>query len=334
MSFRRISATSGALALVLLSACTSSTSPEPETPSSEPTMQLHGSFLINQDFADPDVIEVDGSYVAFATESNRRNLQVATSPDLETWTLLEKDGLPTLPLWASAGKTWAPAVSQGADGRWVLYFTAASHQDHVQCIGVATADDPTGPYLPASDSPLICDEELGGAIDAAPFIDTDGTRYLLWKNDGNSRGLDTWIFIAPTSPDGLTLIGEPVPLIKQTESWEGDLVEAPTLIQREGKYWLLYSANFYGSPEYTTGAAWSDSLLGPYTKMDEPLLTSDATQTRGPGGQAVVSTPEGDVIFFHSWDELDLYRGMLKLPLNWVDGQPVADASGRQVPMS
>ena len=68
--------------------------------------------------------------------------------------------------------------------------------------------------------------------------------------------------------------------------------------------------------------------------MDEPLLTSDATQTRGPGGQAVVPTPEGDVISFHSWDELDLYRGMLKLPLNWVDGQPVADASGRQVPVS
>ena len=42
-------------------------------------------FLIDQDFADPDVVHGDDGYVAFATENQGANVQFATSTDLVTW---------------------------------------------------------------------------------------------------------------------------------------------------------------------------------------------------------------------------------------------------------
>ena len=49
----------------------------------EPEMSVERApLLIDQDFADPDVVEGDGGYVAFATENQGANVQFATSSDL------------------------------------------------------------------------------------------------------------------------------------------------------------------------------------------------------------------------------------------------------------
>lgn len=142
---------------------------------------------------------------------------------------------------------------------------------------------------------LVCPEAEGGAIDASTFRDADGTWYLLWKNDGNCCGLDTWLQIAPLSADGLSLAAAPTRLVKQDQPWEGDLVEAPTLVERDGTYTLLYSANDYGGPAYTIGYATAPDVLGPYTKAPEPLLTTAGTDEQyvGPGGQDVLVGPDG-----------------------------------------
>jgi arabinan endo-1,5-alpha-L-arabinosidase len=55
-------------------------------------------------FPDPSVLLVNGTYWAYATGSAGRNLQVMSSTDLHTWTP-PVDPLPTLPAWASAGRT-------------------------------------------------------------------------------------------------------------------------------------------------------------------------------------------------------------------------------------
>lgn len=280
-------------------------------------------MLIEDDFPDPEVILTDGGYVAFATASGYREVQMATSPDGVTWEVLEDDALASMPAWASKGKTWAPGVHRATDGTWRLYFTARAYQEDTQCIGVATSDSVTGPYVPASDEPLVCQADLGGDIDAVVFTDSDGTDYLLWKNDGNSIGQDTWIWLQQLGPDGLELVGERSQLIKQDLPWEANLVEAPALIQHEGVYWLFYSANFFGGPEYATGAAWADDLRGPYTKLPDPVLSTEKTGYNGPGGGSVVSTPEGDVMFLHAWDSIFLNRGMASAPITWVDGQPI-----------
>jgi arabinan endo-1,5-alpha-L-arabinosidase len=280
--------------------------------------------VIDQDFPDPDVLEVDGTYYAYGTNSGNQNVQVATSTDLESWEVLGEDALPELPSWVVPGKTWAPEVTQIGSG-YVMYATTTNFDPTLQCIAAATAEDPAGPFKFAGDEMLVCPEDEGGAIDASTFLDEDGTRYLLWKNDGNCCGLDTWLQIAPLSDDGLSLDGKTTKLVKQDQPWEGNLVEAPTLVEHDGTYVLMYSANDYGSDAYAVGYATADSPTGPFTKADEPLLTTDASEGRfvGPGGQDVVTAPDGtDRLVFHSWDAAFLQRGVNVVPLEWTDGRP------------
>lgn len=290
---------------------------------SEPTVE-RAPLLIDQDFADPDVVGSDEGYVAYATESQGVNVQFATSTDLESWEVSTEDALPVLPGWASPGRTWAPDVSELADGTFVLYFTAEHSASGRQCIGAATSVSATGPYVAVGAEPMLCPLEEGGAIDAAAFVDDDGSRFLLWKNDGNCCELDTWIQIAPVSADGTQLTGPATRLIMQTEEWEGHLVEAPVLVERGGAYVLLYSANDYGSKDYAVGAATASSVLGPFEKIPDPILSTASSDDRylGPGGQDVVSTPDGDMLVFHGWDDLFIYRGLVALPLEWDGSTP------------
>jgi arabinan endo-1,5-alpha-L-arabinosidase len=286
------------------------------------------AFEIDRDFPDPDVLESGGEYYAYATNGGGFNVQASTSSDLEQWDDVATDVLPVLPTWSLPGKTWAPDVSEPSPGSFVMYFTSATKSPQLQCISVATATSPTGPFAAAGGGPIVCPEAEGGAIDPATFVDDDGTRYLLWKNDGNCCGLDTWLQIAPLGPDGTTLAGEPVRLLQQDQPWEGNLIEAPTLVKRDGSYVLFYSANDYGGEEYATGFGTSPSVTGPFTKADEPLLTTELTDGAylGPGGQDIVAAPDGgDVIVFHSWDELFIQRGVNVVELDWSEGVPSVD---------
>lgn len=281
--------------------------------------------VVDDDFPDPDVLEVDGTYYAYATNGNNRNVRVARSTDLVEWETLP-DAFPRLPSWVIPGKTWAPEVTMLAPDRFVLYFTATNFRPTFQCIGVAVADSPEGPFEVVGEEMLLCPEDEGGAIDAATFQDADGAWHLLWKNDGNCCGLDTWLYHAPLSEDGTTLAGDPVRMIQQDLPWEGDLVEAPTLVERDGTFTLLYSANSYGGAEYTIGYATAPSLDGPWTKDPEPLFSTEMFDGRyvGPGGQDVVVGPDGeDLLVFHSWYGENTYRAMNVLPLRWEDGRPV-----------
>lgn len=315
---RRVVAAAMALAgAVLISGCGA-----PASAPSTPSAAAATGFVLDEDFPDPDVVSTDDGYVAFATGSHGLNIRVATSPDLATWTVDRRDALPTLPAWASTGRTWAPEVAPLGEG-YVMYVTAEHTASGRQCIGVATSASLDEPFAPASDEPLICPVDEGGAIDAATFDDEDGTRYLLWKTDGNCCALDTHLRMAPLSEDGLSLTGDAVTLLTQDQPWEGKLVEAPTLVARDGGYALLYSANDYGGDSYAVGAAWSDTLTGPYAKQSDPILSTSGSDGafRGPGGQDVVATPDGDVLVFHGWDEQYIYRGLHTAPISLEQGR-------------
>jgi len=322
---RRWAASVVAVLGLTLSACGSDGN-QPAAASSSPAGQEDAHPAVDQDFPDPDILEVDGTYYAYATNANSRNVQVATSTDLASWTVLDTDALSKLPSWVIPGKTWAPEVTQFGPDQFVMYTTATNFEPTLQCIGVATATSPEGPFEMAGDRMLVCPADEGGAIDASTFTDDDGSRYLLWKNDGNCCGFDTWIYLAPLTDDGLTFSGKPTRLVKQDQEWEGNLVEAPTLVKRDGTYTLLYSSNDYGGEEYKIGYATAESVTGPYTKGEEPLFTTDDSDGRyvGPGGQDVVVAPDGsDRLAFHSWYGGNSYRGMNLVDLTWEEGRPV-----------
>ena len=310
-----------AVVFVLAVAVSGCSAPADETGS--PAPRAPGTPVLNANFADPDVLEVDGTYFVYATNDNNRNVQVASSPDLIEWEVLP-DALPDLPNWVIPGKTWAPEVSLLADGSFAMYFTATNFSPALQCIGVATASNPAGPFTVQGEAMLVCPEEEGGAIDASTVV-IDDAMHLVWKNDGNCCALDTWIQAAPLSADGLTLTGEPVMLIKQTEPWEGNLVEAPTVLVRDSGLVLLYSANAYGDDRYAVGTATADSLAGPWTKQAGPMLSTESSDGlyRGPGGQDLVEGPDGgDYLVFHGWDRDYTYRALHVVPVDWADGLP------------
>jgi arabinan endo-1,5-alpha-L-arabinosidase len=281
--------------------------------------------VFNQDFPDPDVIEVDGTFYAFATIAMGRNIQAASSKDLLNWTWL-KDALPKVPSWALKGDTWAPDVTPAPDGSgYLMYFVVRSKKYWRQCIGVAQSQDPAGPYASTSDEPLVCQTDEGGSIDPASFKHPNGKRYLLWKNDGNCCRLPTWLYIQELSQDGLTLVGEPVRLITTSLPWEGELIEAPTLFLKDNRYYLFYSASAYYDKRYATGVAVSDQLLGPYTKQESPILSSGMAGSSwiGPGGQDVVIGPDGETyLAFHGWDKYQIRRALYIEKLYWRDGLP------------
>ena len=70
--------------------------------------------VYNIDFPDPSIIEVDGTWYAFATGSNGYNIQAARSSDFDppNWKAVVQEPLPGSGPWADEGLTWAPDVIQ------------------------------------------------------------------------------------------------------------------------------------------------------------------------------------------------------------------------------
>src|SRR3954468_13136542 len=136
---------SGVLTAVLVIASGCVTPPAPSGPLYPP--------VIRADFPDPFLLEHDGGYLAYATNTDGANVQMASSADLAAWRILFDDpgagrlhdAMPVLPPWAQAGFTWAPEVLQ-TPGGFALYFTARHAASGLQCVGVATSSDPLGPF--------------------------------------------------------------------------------------------------------------------------------------------------------------------------------------------
>jgi arabinan endo-1,5-alpha-L-arabinosidase len=289
--------------------------------------------VIDSNFADPEVLLVNGVYHAYATNSGGDNIQHETSMDLVHWTA-RPDVAPVLGDWvgecsfAPGGPTdhcvWAPEVT-AVPGGYALYYTARDNLAPRQCIGLSFSTSPDGPFVPVGSDPLVCPDgqrgtaDLGGAIDASTYQE-NGQLYLLWKADGNCCRLPATIFIQPLSSDGRTLTGPPTELIRNDQRFEGAVVEAPTLVKHDGTYYLFYSANDFGGGNYRTGYATSSTITGPYVKSDTELMTTDLFHGTviGPGGQDVVTNSDGSTsIVFHGWDPTYSYRAMYASALDW-----------------
>ncbi|TWJ25690.1 glycoside hydrolase family 43 protein [Micromonospora endolithica] len=283
--------------------------------------------VVRSDNPDPQAIRVGDTWYLFSTNAGGRNVPVLTSPDLVEWSPAG-DALPDLPAWALTGKTWAPEVIELAPDRFVLYYTVADKESGRQCVGRAVASAPQGPYRDESTGPLICQADEGGSIDASPFRDTDGSLWLLWKNDGNAVGVDTWLWSQRLADDGLTLVGEPTKLLKQTEPWEGTLVEGPFLHRQDGKLYLFFAANAYDRAEYAQGYAVCESPAGPCVKAPEnPILKSNDVAS-GPGHASMVVKDGRTWLIYHAWvpgqeGTVDPGRQVWLDEVVWEDGKPV-----------
>ncbi|SOD62312.1 Carbohydrate binding module (family 35) [Streptomyces zhaozhouensis] len=299
---------------------TSTTAPEEGVS----TAAVAPRLAIDDDFPDPDVIEVGDTYHAYSTSSRHGRVPHATAPGPDgPWTI-RGDVLPEKPAWAGSGGFWAPDVSPRADGRYLMYFTGPDTASGRMCLGAALADGPEGPFTATSDRPLVCDAGEGGDIDPSSFVDEDGTRYLLYKNDGNAIGQPTVIWLQRVEADGLTLVGPRTELLRNNLPSEDGVIEAPVLVKRASQYVLFYSAGVYSTPNYQTSYAVSSSLTGPYTRAYRPLMTTGSLDgaVSGPGGADI-----GDGrIFFHGALPAG-GRGLYVADLGWDNDYPVVRGS-------
>ncbi len=60
---------------------------------------------------------------------------------------------------------------------------------------------------------VVCSQaDQGGSIDPSVFTDSNGKRWLLFKNDGNAVNQPTYIYLMPVSSDALQVLlyGKPL----------------------------------------------------------------------------------------------------------------------------
>jgi beta-xylosidase len=288
--------------------------------------------VYDANFPDPFVLEADETYYAYSTNDPPTNVPTLRSDDLVDWEEGE-DAMPKLAAWARPGKTWAPEVLRPEDesDSYVLYYTATDADSGRQCLGRATSDAPEGPFVDRSEEPFVCQRTEGGSIDASPFRDENGELYLYWKNDGNAVGRDSYLYAQSLSPDGSSLEGEPERLFKQGADWEGELVEAPFMWERDGRHYLFYSANAYYDASYAVGYATCEAPLGPCEKAPENPILETSEGAAGPGHNSIVEDDEGDTwMAYHAWppDAIGSVipgRTFWMDELLWRDGKPVVE---------
>jgi beta-xylosidase len=247
------------------------------------------------------LLSTEAGFYAYATNGGGSNVQVMTSPDLLTWDSAP-DALPLLAGWAQAGNTWAPGVLP-RNGAYVMFYACREPKAGRQAISVATSDHPGGPFTDASSQPLVYQLALGGSIDPSPFLDVDGTAYLVWKADSNAINQPSTIWLQPMGPDGTTLTGTPIELLRYDAPWENPLIEAPSIVRAGSTYFLFYSANWWNTNRYSIGYATATAVEGPYTKIttSKPWFASDAG-VAGPGGQEWFTDTTGQLrMAYHGW---------------------------------
>jgi hypothetical protein len=256
--------------------------------------------VLPYDFADPDVVEVAGTYYGYATNGGGGNVQLIRSPDLTHWEWLG-DALPALPAWAAPHRTWAPAVLTRR-GTTVLYYTVHERASGHQCVSVAVAARPEGPFLDRSSRPFVCQHERGGSIDPSTFVDDDGRAYLLWKSEDETVGGRAVLWSAPLAADGLHLAGRARPLLGADRAWEHRTVEGPAMVRAGGTYHLVYSGSSWAGPDYGVGHARCAGPLGPCRRSaDAPFLRSFGDAVGAGGAEVLLDAGGRTWLVFHAW---------------------------------
>jgi hypothetical protein len=206
-----------------------------------------------------------------------------------------------------------------------MYFSAAAGGfDGHHCVGVALSQDIEGPFTPL-DQPLLCPDPSGngtpmnpaplipssgqgGAIDASPFRDVDGSLYVVYKIDGNSLGgggtcgngngqFATPIMMAPVADDGFSPRENPFVILDRGPA-DGPLIEAPSLYRSpEGYYNLFFSSNCWNTDLYDVTWSTAMNVRGPYSKYG-PLFRTGDYGLNGPGGAGAAS--DGVHVAFHA----------------------------------
>ena len=243
-------------------------------------------------YADPEIIysNKNGKFYLYPTSDgfdhwSGHYFKTFSSEDLVNW----KDEGIILDLKKDVSWTdrnaWAPCIIEKkikGKYRYFYYFTAA------QKIGVAVADDPTGPFVD-SGNPLVDFKPKGvnGGQEIDPDVFTDpktGKSYLYWGNG--------YMAAAELNDNMLGIKKETLRVITPDDTFR----EGTEVFYRNGKYYFMWSEGDTRSPNYRVRYATSESPLGPLEIPENNLVIKreDGKGIYGTGHNSVIKVPGKD----------------------------------------
>lgn len=286
--------------------------------------------------ADPGILNDLKSTNQFYLTCTGGKFPIRKSPDLLNWywtgkTLVNTDsGRATFsgynPNWPTPNRNWAPALAK-VDGRYMGYYTQNGYGGY-GVVAVSETDDILNlNFFESRDNALVRNDSVGGVIDPSYFKDPKtGKHYLLYKFDGNSRGLATKIVIREMGPYGAGFVSGPR-IIKTGGNTLNTLVEGQELIKWGDYYYLFYSHGSY-IDSYKVKVARSKNIYGPYTGDRIILQARTGGRFYGPGHGSIARVKGKDYYFYHAYDrQQEKERGILRYGMldriYWQNGWPI-----------
>jgi GH43 family beta-xylosidase len=329
------------VSFVLFAFCVFAVGAEPSGSFTNPLLPRH---------ADPWILRhADGSYYFSSTVPEYDRIEIRKSA-----TIAGLASAAPVTVWRKhllgdmAANIWAPEL-HFVDGVWYLYFTAGSsfspYDVRLYVLENRSPDPLTGRW---TEKGRLWTNWDTVTLDATTFL-CGGVRYLVWaqRKTGDMSGpLDLYI-AAMSNP--WTIKGRQVMISTADRDWElrkRHTIEGPAVLQRGGRIFITYSAN-YVDASYCMGmlaSSASADLLDPssWTKSGAPVFDSDpSVGIWGPGHNSFTISPDGavDYLVYHSRASaqvtepaiLDPNRDTRVQPFTWRPdgtpdfGTPVAD---------
>lgn len=243
-------------------------------------------------YADPDILysEKTGKYYIYPTSDGFNNwsgtyFKVFSSDNLVDWNDegvmldLKKDVS-----WADRN-AWAPCIVEkkiNGEFKYFYYFTAA------QKIGVAVADNPTGPFVDSGKA-LIDFKTLnvnrGQEIDPDVFTDpVSGKSYLYWGNG--------YMAAAELNSDMISINFSTLKQMNIDDTFR----EGAYVIYRNGTYYFMWSEDDTRSPNYKVRYATAKSPLGKleYPEHNIVIQQNPEQEIHATGHNSVIQIPGKD----------------------------------------
>ena len=202
-----------------------------------------------------------------ATNYKMKDWVLFSTEDMVNWTYLGTPMSTATFSWALQGnRAWASQAVE-RNGKWYWYCCCMA-RGYGECLAVAVADDPQGPWEDAIGGPLCYGN---GFIDPTVWIDDDGSAWLFWGLQGFFYGQlnDDMISFkdgykeVPGYPDP-EAFGPFVPRTKWSLGRVIDMTsyeEGPWVCKRDGTYYAIYPAG--GIPEFMAYST-APTINGPW----------------------------------------------------------------------
>jgi arabinan endo-1,5-alpha-L-arabinosidase len=319
--------------------------------SQEPrALTLSGDYAITHD---PSIAKEGNTYYVFATTSKSMEGQfpIRCSNDLLAWKLCGHV-FDQIPDWIreASPKTkdlWAPDISL-FNGKYHLYYAYSLFGTNTSGIALATNDtlDPKSPKYRWKDEGLVLKSASGddfNAIDPNIVVDEKGQPWLsygsFWTGIKMRRVDPATGKLSASDQKVYSLAARAVPDLPEPPKpnlpaqWQA--IEAPFIVHHGIYYYLFVSFDLCcrgTKSNYRTMVGRSRKVTGPYVDADDkPMLKGGGTQLLspnsrwlGPGGESILTRPEGDVIVFHAYDAATGKPALQISTVTWEGGWPHA----------